>query len=353
MITWADAHTQAAVQASELHADLDIDLSQPVDVFGAIERLGLVLAFAPLGKVSGLYIPPRGRSAGILLHEGHPRTRQRYTAGHELGHHAFGHASEVDLELEESLRRGDVDRWPDHEKQAEAFGAWFLMPRKLLKRGLKRLGVDAPRDPYDVYALSLWLGTSYTATARQLSATRLVDYPIAEQWARIPPRNVKHALAGDMVPDDLHNDVWWLDARHHQQPIEARPGDRLVLSLEEIPSSGFSWRVTATPQEITLLADSCEDEWEPEPSQAPPALDSDAEDAEELVGGAHPRSFAFEVDPDAGRSVHHLALAKDRPWEPERVGDEFEVLVSINPPLHGIQVPESELALSGGGPAAT
>ncbi len=351
MISWADAHTQAAAQAAELHADLDIDLTQPVDVFAAIERLGLVLAFAPLGKISGLYIP-RGRSAGILLHQGHPRTRQRYTAGHELGHHVFNHASEVDLELEEALRRGDVERWPDHEKQAEAFGAWFLMPRKLLRRGLKRLGVDHPRDPYDVYALSLWLGTSYTATARQLSATRLVDYPVAEQWARIPPRNVKRALAGEMVPDDLHNDVWWLDGRHHQQPVEARPGDRLVLTLGEIPSSGFSWRISAAPEEIKLLADSHEDEWEPELSQGAPALDREADDAEELVGGAHPRSFVFEVDPQAERAVHHLALAKDRAWEPDGVSEEYELLVSINPPLHGIQVPSSELALSGGGPTA-
>lgn len=351
MITWADAHTQAAVQAAEVHADLDVDLNEPVDVFSAIERLGLVLAFAPLRKISGLYIPARGRSAGILLHEGHPRTRQRYTAGHELGHHVFGHASEVDLELEEALRRGDVERWPDHEKQAEAFGAWFLMPRRLLRRGLKRLGVDAPRDPYDVYALSLWLGTSYTATARQLSAARLVDYPVAEQWARIPPRNVKRALAGEMVPDDLHNDVWWLDARHHQQPVEARPGDRLVLTLDEIPSSGFTWTVTAVPEEIRLLADSYEDEWEPELSQGPPPLDSDREDAEELIGGAHPRSFVFEVA-QAGRGVHHLALAKRRPWEPDQVSEEFELLVSINPPLHGVQVPASEFALSGGGPAA-
>ena len=128
-----------------------------------------------------------------------------------------------------------------------------------------------------------------------------------------------------------------------------------MLSLDEIPSSGFSWRLAAAPQHIRLLADSYEDEWEPELSQGPPALDSDdkEEGAEELVGGEHPRSFAFEVDPEAERSVHHLALIKDRPWEPERAGEEFELLVSINPPLHGIQVPESELALSGGGPTAT
>jgi Zn-dependent peptidase ImmA (M78 family) len=346
LISWADAHTQAAVQAAELHADLDIDLTRPVDVFAAIEELGLVLAFAPLGRVSGLYIPS-GRSSGILLNQDHPRTRQRYTAGHELGHHVFNHAAEVDLDLEDSLRRSDVERWPDHEKQAEAFGAWFLMPRKLLRKGLSRVGVERPRDPYDVYALSLWLGTSYTATARQLSATRLVDYAVADQWARIPPRAVKQALAGALVPDDLHNDVWWLDNHHHQQPVETRPGDRLVLTLQEIPSSGYSWRLSAAPEDIRLLADSYEDDWEPELTQTGPEGE-DPEAAGQLVGGSHPRSFVLEVGAHAQRGVHHVALVKDQPWSPASTTDEFELLVSINPPLRGVQVPASALALDNG-----
>ena len=342
MISWGDAHARAAVAASELHADLGIDLTHAVDVFDAIKRLGLVLGFAPLGnKVSGLYLPtmPGQPSAGILLHSGHPRTRQRYTAGHELGHHAFGHRAEVDLDIEQALRRGDVDRWPDHEKEAEAFSAWFLMPRRLIRRGLRDLGIGDPQDPLDVYALSLWLGTSYTATARQLGTVRIVDAGTANRWARVEPRTLKHALAGEMVPDDMHNDVWWLDARHNRQPIEARPGDRLVITLDEIPSSGYSWRVVEQPDDLRVLADSFEDDWEPELSGAHQPDD-------ELAGDSHPRSMALEVRADADRGVHLLALAKDQPWEPGSQVDEFELLLSVNPSLTGIQVPEADLALS-------
>jgi Zn-dependent peptidase ImmA (M78 family) len=340
MISWGDAHTRAAAAASELQADLNIDLTRPVDVFGAVQRLGLVLAFAPLGRVSGLYLP-EPPTPGILLHSGHPRTRQRYTAGHELGHHVFEHAAEVDIDLEGALQRGDVDRWPDHEKEAEAFGAWFLMPRRLIRQGLRDLGIgEKPSDPLDVYALSLWLGTSYTATARQLAAVRLVDYEDSERWAKVQPRTVKQALAGEMVPDDLHNDVWWLDARHHRQPIDARPGDRLVITLDEIPGSGFTWRFAEQPHELRLLADSYADAWEPDLS-APPTSDG------ELVGGPHPRSLALEIDPAATLGVHRLALTKDQPWRPGSVVDEFELLLSVNPPLHGVQISEDELALTG------
>lgn len=340
MITWGDAHARAAVAAAELQADLNIDLTRPVDVFDAVRRTGLVLAFAPLGHVSGLYLPEQP-TPGILLHSGHPRTRQRYTAGHELGHHVFQHATEVDLDLEGALQRGDVDRWSDHEKEAEAFGAWFLMPRRLIRHGLRELGIgERPSDPLDVYALSLWLGTSYTATARQLAAVRLVDYADSERWAKVQPRTVKQALAGDMVPDDLHNDVWWLDARHHLQPIDARPGDRLIITLDEIPGSGYTWGFVEQPPELHLLADSYTDAWEPQ-------LTAQANDDVELVGGPHPRSLALEVDPQATLGVHRLALSKEQPWRPGAPAGEFELLLSINPRLHGIQVPEDELALVG------
>jgi hypothetical protein len=337
--------------AAELHSDLDIELDRPVDVFAAIEQLGLILAFAPLGKVSGLYLPGHP-SAGILLHEGHPRTRQRYTAGHELGHHVFEHAAEVDVDLEGSLRRGDVERWPNHEKEAEAFGAWFLMPRRLLRCGLGELGLDRPSDAYDVYALSLWLGTSYTATARQLATTRIIGQPEADAWARIAPRDLKQALAGELVPDDLHNDVWWLDANHNRQPVDARPGDRVVLTLDEIPASGVSWRFTALPEQVRVLADSYEDDWEPRPRSVAANLGADRLDGEELVGGGHPRSFVLEVSPEAHREVTHLALVKDEPWDPGPPSGEFEVSLSINPRLHGIQLAEEELVLAAQGPDA-
>ena len=157
MIAWTDAHQRAAVLASQVHADLSIDLSKPVDVFAAAEQLGLVLAFTELGPTSGIYIPG-GRSSGILIHSGHPRTRQRYTAGHELGHHMFGHALERDMDLEGELRR-NMEGFPDHEKEAEAFGAWFLMPRRLMRCGPRRTEHrHGSRSPFDVYSLSLWLG---------------------------------------------------------------------------------------------------------------------------------------------------------------------------------------------------
>ncbi|MPZ66708.1 MAG: ImmA/IrrE family metallo-endopeptidase [Pseudonocardiaceae bacterium] len=339
MITWSDAHRRAAVLAAQFHADLDIELRRPVDVFAAVQRLGLVLAFVPLGKVSGLYLPGGGAS-GVLIHAGHPRTKQRYTAGHELGHHAFGHTAEVDGDLELGLRR-DANRWPDHEKEAEAFGAWFLMPRRLLREGLRQLQIDTPTSPGDVYSLALWLGTSYTATARQLGATRIVEASQAEQWARIEPRTIKLALAAGYAPDDLQNDVRWLDHASNRHPVDVRPGDRLVLTLDEIPSSGHSWRFSELPEGFVVLADSYDDHWEPRlPHESPTDQDSSRD---EIAGDSSPRSFAIDITPAVLGGIYPLMLVKDRPWTSDDPINEFEVLVSVHPRLHGVQLTEAEL----------
>lgn len=338
MISWADAHRRGAVKAAEFHSDLSIPLDRPVDVFDAAHRLGLILAFAPLGRVSGIYLPRRP-SPGILIHSGHPRARQRYTAAHELGHHVYGHAAEVDVDLELQLQRGEVERWPDHEKEAEAFAAWFLMPRRLLREGMRQLGMDQPRSPYDVYSLALWLGTSYAATTLQLSATRLLPPGQARSWTRISPRDIKERLAGDLAPENMGNDVWWLSSRHNLEPVQTRPGDRLVLTLQEIPSSGYSWRVTELPMGFRVLADSNYDDWEPGFAQR-------ISDDGDIAGTSHPRFIVVGIDSQLPSSIQRLALTKDQEWNPGSPSDEFEILVVVNPPLNGIQLPEHELTLS-------
>ena len=52
MISWGDAHACRRRMASELQADLELDLNRPIDVFSAIKQLGLVLAIRATGKVS-------------------------------------------------------------------------------------------------------------------------------------------------------------------------------------------------------------------------------------------------------------------------------------------------------------
>ncbi len=336
MITWTDAHQRAAVLASQAHADLEIDLTKPVDIFAAVQELGIVLAFTDLGPTSGIYVPS-SKSSGILIHAGHPRTRQRYTAGHELGHHMFGHSLEPDIDFEGALQR-NLQGFPDREKEAEAFGAWFLMPRRLMQAGLRELGIESIASPLDVYGLSLWLGTSYTATARHLGTTRMVSSADSDRWARIAPKQLKAALAGRFVPNDLRNDVWWLDAGMRVRHIEARPGDRLVVTATETPSSGYVWRVATPTQALPVVADSFDENIL--------SLDPIADADPELVGGQHRHAFVFEVSNNAEDPTTNVELVLDQPWSSKPASDRLTVSVAINRPCLGLQLSESEFRLA-------
>jgi Zn-dependent peptidase ImmA (M78 family) len=337
VISWGDAHIRAGALAAQMHADLDIPMDRPIDVFGAIEQLGLILAFSDLGSTSGAYLPTNNLN-GILLHSRHPRTRQRYTASHELGHHAFAHAADVDADLEGALRRDDLNRWPDHEKEAEAFGAWFLMPRRVLLAGLKELGLAEIRSAFDVYALSLWLGTSYTATARQLGTARLVSSNQSRTWARVAPRSIKARLAGRHVPNDLRNDVWWVNLTATWRRLDTRPGDRVVVTATENPSSGYSWRVNDLPPGVRLVADSFTERLDGEQ----PGDDGNSE----VVGGASPHTFVLEIAADAALSSAAVELVLDRRWSQNPPESRDELTIAISPPRRGLQMPEEAFRIS-------
>lgn len=346
MSTWEQANRAAAALAAEAHADLGLDLDQPIDVFDVIQRVGIVLAFAPLDAASGLYIPSSGPDVppGVMIHDGHPRSRQRFTAGHELGHHFFGHGVEVDSDLDGRFDRSDLDTLPDAEKEAESFAAWFLMPRRLMLAGMRELGIvgGRPGSPSEAYALSLWLGTSYLATVRQLNVTRRIDDYTARTWMRITPKSIKERMVAGQSLDDTRNDVWWLDQTSHLHPIDLRPGDCIILRLRENATTGFSWQLAELPPDVDVVADSFDDDWEPGGNVE--ELEYQADDSE-IAGDGATRSLLLSVAPNTPQGVSRLALVLDRPWEQAPPKDEYEILVSVNPARHGVQLTEDELRI--------
>lgn len=336
MVTWERAHQQAALESSNLHGELGINIERPIDVFAAVERLGLVLAFAPMEKGSGVYIPASrpGSLAGILIHQGHPRSRQRFTAGHELGHHQFGHGFEIDMEHDQRLLRSASNLVTDEEKQAEAFATWFLMPRRLLRAGMRELEITL-RRPDEVYALSLWLGTSYQATVLQLETTRLLSADIAQSWRTVKPKAIKLGLVGDNEMD-FRRDVWWIDHTTLSNPIDVRPGDRLILRLPEDPTTGYSWRPSTISGGLRVQSDSFDDWWEPSRSESS-SLEAQG------FRGSPTRSLLLAVPAETTASVQQLRFELTRAWSDDEPVDEYEILLSVTPSARGLQLDPEEL----------
>jgi Zn-dependent peptidase ImmA (M78 family) len=317
------------LKARRAHGDFDIDVSERIDVFDVIERAGLLLGFEPLPRMSGAYF---AGDRAILINTNHPLARQRYTAAHELGHYVFGHESSIDPQTDPLARWGGRSQWSDHEKQAEAFAAWFLMPRPLVETSLARLGVSKPTSPEDVYALALRLGTSYQATLRHLPNLKLVSDHQMRQWLKQPLARVKLALAEGAPPASLHNDVWHLTERDAGTQIAVRAGDRLVVALADAPSTGYIWQPDRC-EALEVLVDSF--------AHPSAALDITTEDVQgEGRGSQH--IFVLDVAERPTNTREELRLIRTRPWLGD-VAATYQIDVEILAPRIGISEEQMRL----------
>jgi len=241
MLTWLAAHQVANMAAAKAHAALAVNLSEvQVNVVDAIRASGAQLMWQPIPRIFGAYVNEVDSRPGILINSALPHAARRYTAAHELGHHVLSHTttvddgSTIDTVLREELYAmpGAARRraWPDQEKLAEAFAAWFLMPRRVVGSALSVLGLSRPRSDLDVYRLSLLLGTSYRTTVRHLPNIKLAHGSNSASWARTGPARLKAQLdAGFSPPASRSTDVWLLEPSFNGLQIQLQSGDRVAF----------------------------------------------------------------------------------------------------------------------------
>jgi Zn-dependent peptidase ImmA (M78 family) len=132
----ASAVGQQAIDAAhETRRELGLPLDEPLgDLLTAVEDdLGLpvVLLALPQGW-AGAYLKRKGRGYAFV-NGTHAAVRQRFTLGHELGHHRLGH----DSRLDDWANLVDYEHDPV-EVQANYFAAEFLVPRPAVEAWCER-----------------------------------------------------------------------------------------------------------------------------------------------------------------------------------------------------------------------
>lgn len=240
-MNWVHASTAALNAASKAHRRWSIPTDAWIDVFGVAAKQGVFLAFRPLGNLGAAVITEPGAGSGIIVNSKHPLSRQRYSVAHELGHLFFKHPSVVDMadifETGAAAKTGE-------EKLAESFASWFLMPPGLIDEYAARRGIERIATPEQVYDLSLFLGTSYESTANHLRYSKRASQQRAQAWLKVHPRDIKRErLNGRFELDNPWSDVHLLTEVDDGAPRLVRSGDRIIVSLHEIPSSGYRWRL--------------------------------------------------------------------------------------------------------------
>ena len=122
-------------QAEQILAELDVR-AVPVPIEDIARSLGLRIGRAPSTEFSGLLIRKDGHAL-IGVNSSEPRTRQRFTVAHEIGHFVLHPKKDAFVDFRKD--RGAGEAKPVRERQADMFAAALLMPRKVLLKDFRRM----------------------------------------------------------------------------------------------------------------------------------------------------------------------------------------------------------------------
>src|SRR5262245_37184021 len=88
-----------AKRAFQFRISNGIAPSEPCDIYDIINQSGIDLQFCDIPSLEGVYLDEL-KSRRICVTSHRPPGRQKFTAAHELGHHLFGHGTQVEQIVE-------------------------------------------------------------------------------------------------------------------------------------------------------------------------------------------------------------------------------------------------------------
>ncbi len=212
--------TLAARAAARLRADCQIGAADAVCPFELGERLGLLVRFVQVPSMEGLYAPdPRPT---ILVGSERPPGRQRYTCGHEIGHHLFGHGTRLD-----EFAADDTTIWSPEEFVAHRFAAGLLMPKLAVESAFFRRGFTiAAGNACDVFVVAQDLGVGYTTLIGHLERTLgCVSVAVAADLRRASLPTIRSRIAGFAID----RDVVLADEHWGRRSVDIEVGDVVLV----------------------------------------------------------------------------------------------------------------------------
>lgn len=191
--------------------------------------------FIDVPSLEGMY---QKDSPGRLLVSSH-RTpgRQSMTCAHELGHHIFGHGTQVDEYVADSSLSHSLS--PD-ERLARLFASFLLMPGPAVHRTFGEIGADVRTPkPHEVLIASHYLGTSYEALVQHmLRSLDLIDEVTGSRLLRASRKSIVTDLLGESPAQELvaAGDHWSARA------VDLSVGDLCLLPAgSQVESHNLVW----------------------------------------------------------------------------------------------------------------
>ncbi|MFN3166412.1 MAG: ImmA/IrrE family metallo-endopeptidase [Phycisphaeraceae bacterium] len=192
---------QALRAAIRARRQAGVPEDRPLCVFNfAEEHHDVEVWFVDAPSLEGMY---QKDSPGRIFVSSH-RTpgRQAMTCAHELGHHIFGHGTQVDEYVENSSLSHNLS--PD-ERLVRLFASFLLMPEPAIQRTFTELGasLNSP-EPHEVLIASHYLGTSYEALVRHMHLSLdLIDESTGSRLLKTTRKAIVTNLVGKFPESEL------------------------------------------------------------------------------------------------------------------------------------------------------
>lgn len=147
----------------------------PVDVDGLAHRIGLPVSYVAMSEDISGELVREGGSYRININANHPRTRQRFTLAHELGHYVY-HRSLIGDGVNDSrayrtttsAQHFNPKIKAEHETEANRFAASLLMPMAMIDHlyRVEGMTIEEVAETMQVskHAASIRLGVPYDNT---------------------------------------------------------------------------------------------------------------------------------------------------------------------------------------------
>lgn len=346
------AMADASMAATRLHLQLKTPFDRPVDVVTMAQQLGVWVAAQPLDALYGFYLR-EAHGACIVLNSKHPETLQRFTCGHEIGHHVLGHESLTDVrETVTAIQQPQLDL---KELAAQSFAASLLMPLPLVNAVLRTFAADRALTASDVYVVSRELGVSYAAAVAQLQQLNKLTPDQAHGLASRRPLSAKADLRGGRERvSDARADVWLLTDAQDGAVLRCRVGDEIHVQLTEDLSRGLQWQLAGLPTRTPVpagptLAWTGDDTLQLSVPTTPQGAHVDAvEEHSELAPG-----LKVAVDEHTNEPVQHPERTGEAVWpDLPGPGARHVVLLAEQPGRQTLQLQLTEPWLADPSPAA-
>lgn len=305
-MTNQDEILRAVKEAASLLHEFPVESGTSSDLLTIVEELDVPVMYRPLDSLKGATVSIDGTS-GILVKAGLPRSVQRFTLAHELGHLLLDHETEFDEEIGISQRASGSENRPVREIAADTFASELLAPKSLLRRNMDRQGWNSLdlRNSETIYQLSLRLGLSFPATCWALVEHDILDYGLANEYneRKDVVKEAKSSFVPDSVSRNPRADVWLLTEDDAGTHLKASEDDVFVVELEEKSSSGYLWNVQNEGSSVRIVDE--------EISQG------------ENYGSSSSRVVYLTYETPG---IHSLTIQHRRPWN-EKILDEIEISI--------------------------